>query len=224
MPPAPGSSPPLIRPEFGPTLPELMQRWLGVPQRVTLIAVALVLALGGTAIALRLTAHAKVELVHRAKPAFTLLYSPDVLHRVSPRRGELARLDASRHGLQLSVTVRFLRLAPYSGVAAGVLPLYAEHRVTAMRRRLDGFELGDEGKARVHDVPGYQIGFLSGSSGPPIYGRDLLLVPDRAGARDGVLVSLRQRSTDGSLNSEDLRRIVVVKKAFRSLQFGSERT
>lgn len=218
-----GSSAPLVRPEFGPTLPALLHRRLGVPQPLTVAAVALVLLAAAVAIALRMRADDTVELVHRAQPAFTLLYAPAELQRVAPRPGELVRLHARGPGVALSVTVRPLRLPPYPGVAGGELPVYAERHRAALRRWLEDFELRDEGKARINDVPGYQLGYRAGSAPRRIYGRDVLLVPDAAGARDGVVLRFLQRNTGPALGPSDLNAIHLAKKAFRSFRFGTER-
>lgn len=218
-----GSERPLVRPEFGPTLPALLHERFRIAPWVTLGAVVAILAVAGVGVALGTREDPTVELVHRAEPAFTLLYSAPVVQRVAPRSGELVRLQARRDGLRLSVTVRPLRLPPYDGVATGVLPIYAGHHLAGLRRRLAGFELRDEGKARVNDVPGYQLGFRAGDDRRRIHGRDVLLVPDQPGAREGVLLSLLQSNSGGLLDSADLRMIKLVKSAFRSFRFGTER-
>lgn len=200
-----------------------MQRRFGISRSLTVAILAIVLALAAVAIALRVRGD-DVQLVHRAKPAFTLLYPGHAMRRVAPRRGELARLEAHRPGLALSVTVRPLRLPAYHGGATAVLPLHAEAQIKRLRRLLDGFEFRGEGRSRVADLPGYQFRFRAGSSRRVIHGRDVLLVPDRPGARDGVVLGLLQTSTDGTLDDADLALIDVVKEAFRSLQFGSERS
>ncbi len=217
------SGPSLVRPEFGPTLPALLHRRLGIAPRATLAAFALVVVAAAAAIAVRVSADDTVELVHRGQPTFTMLYAPQGVRPAPPRGGELVRLAARTRGVVLSVTVRPLRLPPYRGFATGALPIYAEHHMAGLRRRLEGFDLRGEGKARVNDVPGYQIGFRAGSAPRRIYGRDLLVVPDRPGARDGVVVSMLQQNTGAALGPADLEAIDVAKKAFRSFRFGTER-
>jgi hypothetical protein len=218
-----GSGPSLVRPEFGPTLPALLQRRLGIPRRVTLAAVALLLAAAMAATAVRLSADDTVELVHRGPPAFTLLYVPEVVRPAPPRGGELVRLGARTGGVVLSITLRPLRLPPYRGVAAGALPVHAKRHIASLRSNLDGFDLRGEGKARVNDVPGYQVAFRAGRAPRRIYGRDVLVVPDRPGARDGVVISMLQANTGAPLTAADLEAIAVAKKAFRSFRFGTER-
>lgn len=215
--------PSLVRPQFGPTLPALLQRRLGIPPRVTLAAIALLLLAAVVAIAVRLRADDTVELVHRSPPAFTLLYVPEVVRPAPARGDELLRLAARSRGVVLTVTVRPLRLPPYRGVAAGALPVHAEHHMATLRRSLDGFDLRGEGRARVNDVPGYQIAYRAGSAPRLTYGRDLLVVPDRPKARDGVVISMRQANTGAPLTAADFDAIASAKRAFRSFRFGTER-
>jgi hypothetical protein len=212
----------VVRPEFGPTLPALLHRRFAIPVRVTLAALALVLVAAAAAVALRL-GEDTVELVHRGEPAFTLLYSPELVRREAPRPGELVRLAARRRGVVVSVTVRPLRLPPYRGVAAGVLPVYAEQHASRLRARLQRFDLRIDGKARVNDVPAYQVGFRAGSAPRRSYGHDLLVVPDRPGARNGVVISMLQQNTGAPIDAGDLEAIAFAKKAFRSFRFGTSR-
>ena len=46
--------------------------------------------------------------------------------------------------------------------------------------------LRGEGKTRVNTVPAYNIFYTARIEGREMYGRDVLLLPERAGVRDGV--------------------------------------
>lgn len=216
---------PLVRPEFGPTLAALVRRRLGVAERTTVLAA---LALGIAAVAIMLVAR-WVEtpdgevVVHRGDPVFNLVYSPDALSRVTPRPGELIRLEARRGALRMSVVARALRLPEYRGdVSRGLLPVYAEGYADELRRSLPGFRLTDEGKARVNDFPGYQLGFRAGPPGRRIKGRDLLLVEQELGPRMAVAVSLRQTGARRVPGEAEQRVIDLTKDAFRSVAFGTD--
>ena len=218
-------APPLVRPEFAPTLPALARRRLGIPERTTVIAA---LAVGFAAVAIMLIAR-WVEtpdgevVVHRGEPVFYVVYSPDVLSRVDPRPGELIRLQARRGALRMSVVARVLPLPAYRGdVSRGLLPLSAEAYADELRRSLPGFRLRGEGKARVNDFPGYQLGFRAGPPSRRIYGRDLLLVQREFGPRVAVAVSLRQTGARRRPGEAEQRVIDLTKDAFRSFAFGSD--
>ncbi len=46
--------------------------------------------------------------------------------------------------------------------------------------------LRGEGKTRVNTVPAYDIAYTAQIEGRTVYGRDILLLPERSGARAGV--------------------------------------
>jgi hypothetical protein len=55
--------------------------------------------------------------------------------------------------------------------------------------RYRDFELRGEGKTRVNNtLTGYEVLFTADVEGREMYGRDVLLLPPRAGAREGVVV------------------------------------
>ena len=215
---------PLVRPEFGPTLPALLRERLGIPTPVTVtVVVALTLALVAALLA-RGGTDGRAQLVHRAAPAFSLLYAPGPLRPATRREGELARLELSRRRVSASVAVRPLRPGAHGGLASfAELPVYATRYADDLRRRLAGFELRDEGKARVNDAPGYQVRFRVAGPGRLTFGHDVLRVPTEDAVRDGVVLSLRQTGAGEPLRAGDLRAVAAAKAAFRSFRFGTER-
>ncbi len=50
--------------------------------------------------------------------------------------------------------------------------------------------LRGEGKTRVNTVPAYNIFYTARIEGREMYGRDVLLLPERQGVRDGVALEL----------------------------------
>ena len=138
--------------------------------------------------------------VHRAAPAFTLLYRRPGLQRTP---GALLRL-AGRRG---TVTVTALALPDYEGDVTGVLPVVAEDRIRALAARLPHFTLTTDARDLVHDAPAYEIAFRSARGS----GSDLLVVPSLH-ARSGVVVSVRQRRAAPALTA-----------AQQSFAFGSRR-
>ena len=218
--------PNLVRPELGPTLPTLIERRFGVRPRTTLLVLAaLVLGLGLLVLAtLRLTSDEEI-LVHREPaPAFTLKYDGSAVDVVDPRPGELERLEQRRGRASSTVTVTPLALPAYRGDAShALLPSVAERRKAELAREFDGFELLDEGKARVNGAPGYQLGYRYGQRGRRTYGRDVLLLPDEEGSEDALVVRYAIRREGGKVRPADRRRLKQARSAFRSFRYGTER-
>jgi hypothetical protein len=217
------SAPPesVVRPEFGPTLPQLLRARLGVPARVTTAVALLVVAV---AIVVVLASRGgEVHVIHRTpEPVFNLRYA-SVLHRSPPRPGVLFELVGTRGDLFLqSMTVRPLHLAPYRGAVSGDLPILAVQHAKVSRRAYPGFTVLDEGKARINDAPGYQIGFRAKREGRTIYGREVLLLPDEPGVREGVTITVLQTNAAGAHSIDDVGTVGAIKKPYRSFRFGTE--
>ncbi len=88
--------------------------------------------------------------------------------------------------LEDSFAVEPLRLPAYSGGLSGELPLYASRLIEGMSRSYPDFMLRGEGKTRVNSVPAYNIFYTTVLDGQLMYGRDVLLLPERQAAREGV--------------------------------------
>jgi hypothetical protein len=209
------------RQDFGPTLPVLLRRRFGIRERVTIaVAVALLVLIAAALLYSLFTGPEK--LTYRAGPTFNIQYSGDVLNRVSPLDSELVRLEAHRGSLTASITVTRLRLPPYPGNAtSGLLPVYEDSYVRRLRETLPGFQLRDEGSARLTDAQGYQVGFRSGPADRFTWGRDILLVPRDEDVQEGVVLHLRY-TTAGPLDKGEASALDEVRKAFRSFNFGTD--
>jgi hypothetical protein len=209
--------------DFGPTLPQLLQRRFGIRERAVTIVAVTIVAVVAIAALVRSYAVAPRHLVYRAGPTFNLQYPAKTLHRKPPHAGELVRLEAHRGTLSASITVSPLHLPPYAGnVTSGLLPVYEHGYAEGLRRASPGFRLRDEGSARVNDVPGYQLGFGARPAGGITWGRDMLLVPDDERAREGVVLKLRQTKLGGPFTKRDKHVLDRVKKAFKSFRFGTD--
>jgi hypothetical protein len=165
---------PVVRAEYGPTLPELLAprlRALPRPARVGLAAaaVALVAALGWLAFGRHRT-----TAVHIDGPAAIDLRYGEPLHRVAPRSGEALRLRGPSGSL--SIAVRRLRLPSYRGDATTALTVLAGPLIERMRARYAHFRLRWEGRAFIRQQPGYQIVFQLRRRGRTVYGRRMLMV------------------------------------------------
>ena len=113
------------------------------------------------------------------------------LYRTTPEAGQYVRIDRRAGGrLEDSFAVSPLRLPPYGGGLSGELPVYASGYIDRLRAKFAGFVLRGEGKTRVNTVPAYNIFYTATVEGREMYGRDVLLLPERAGVRDGVALEM----------------------------------
>jgi hypothetical protein len=214
-----------LRSGFGPTLPALLRRRFGVPVWVT-VAAAVVLAVAagvGVLIALNRPPYPGVKVVHGGKPVFNFLYPEGRLHVAKPHRGEYMRLEGRDGKMRVAVVAQPLRLPAYGGdVTHGLLPVFADRYAEQLRSR--GFSLREEGRARVNNAVGYEIGVQAVSPGRREYGRDVLLTSDDDQAPGVVLLTLRQAKAGGArFNASQKALAAASRKAYRSFRFGTER-
>lgn len=179
-----------IKPAYGPTLGRLLSPWW---RRSSRLVRALTLAGVAGVVVLAIGAFLTLENAHYShggKVPFSFGYRG--LDRVAPGPGEYVRLE--RHDaagrLEDSFAVAPLRLPPYSGGLTGELPLYAAGYIGVLRSHYDEFVLRGEGKTRVNTVPAYQVIFTARVAGQTMWGRDVLLLPEQPGAREGVNITM----------------------------------
>ena len=213
-------SEPLVLPEYGPTLPELAQRRFGWRERTTvalLVAAAALIVVG--LLLVRPEVDSQTKYVHHDAPVFNLLYDNGALHEVAPEGDEIVRLEGRRGRLAAAVAVERLALPGATGdVAHGVLPAFASEHVKALRAELPGFELIQEGRARVNGAPGYEVRFRTGRT----FGNDLMILPSEEEAGDALLVKARRTITGSrKLGKRERRFNKQVAKAYRSFKYGT---
>ena len=218
----------VTRPGLGPTLPGALRERFGVPPVVTLVVAGVLVAAAVTAILVALTRPPSPgeQVVHASAPVFNLLYPPEAMREARPAAGELLRLEGRRAGLEVSVVVRELKLPPFDGdVTHGLLPVYADRFVEAAKRRMPGLTLVQEGRARVNNAVGYEVGYARKGPSERFTGREVLLVPDDPEEGKGaVLLSLMTRKGSGEKLTPPERNLAyVARKAYRSFRFGTER-
>jgi hypothetical protein len=190
-----------IKPEFGPTLGRLLSpRWRAAraPVRALVLAACVALLVGVIAAVLTLE---NAHYSHGGRVPFGFSYRG--LYREGPDAGGYVKVARHRHGrLEDSFAVEPLTLPPYAGSLSGELPLYAAGYISRLARRDPGFVLRGEGKTRVNTVPGYEILYTARLEGETVWGRDVLLLPERPGAREGVdIVMLTTPGADPQVTS-----------------------
>jgi hypothetical protein len=220
----------VVRPEFGPTLPELAAprlRALGRGARAALVGGAL-LAVVAVVVALSALrdSDGRRPLVVREPIAFNLLRPPS-LQRVTPRDGEVLRLQ-TRAGVAAPqrFTARPLRLAPYRGDVTAALMVLASRLVDDMRAVIPGFVWRGDGRTRVNEATGYQILYQAKVGGRTTYGRRVLVVPeseDGPPPRAGMDLDLRAARSDAVPSIEAVGRNGALKLPLTSFRFGTER-
>jgi hypothetical protein len=222
-----------VLPEHRPTLADLLRRAPRWAVRGLLVLVPVVVALA--ALVLR-SSDDGVDHVQRSPLEFNFRY-PTTMRPVARGAGELVHLERRRGGLFLDAyAVSLLRLPPYEGDASGVLPVHADREIAALRRRHAGFELAQEGKARINQVPGYEVVFRARLGQRRLYGR-LVLLPEpteevdpdaeetlaTAGSRRGVRLLLLSTPAAGAFRPTDVGARGQLKTPYRTFRFGTEK-
>ncbi|HEY4098475.1 MAG TPA: hypothetical protein VGM33_23315 [Baekduia sp.] len=212
-----------IRPEFGPTLPELLgPRVRALPRAVQLalaVLVAVVVLVVLWALLLRGDgATAKRAVIVRAPVAFNFAYrAPFAKQQLAA--GELARVGSKEQ----SFSVRELKLPAFQGDAAGFLPLFAAQQEQAMARQFLGFVWRSDERANINKQQGYEIVFqYRGAGGKTAYGRRIFLVPNVT-SRQGADILIRAQRTPAIVRADDVGKNGGLKTALRSFRFGTER-
>jgi len=216
----------LVRPEYGPSLPALLEARAGVSRRATIVAGAVVLA-GIVALVLLLTTSAAdTTYVNKGTPVFNLRYSASALqHPKAPAGWELELVSRRGTTFVQSFMVRRLTLPPHRGGLSGYLPVYADAYQRAVARTMTGFTPVDEGKARVNTAPGYQITYQAKQDGRTVFGRDVFVLPqDVPGAREGAVIRMFQTHAAGVHDARFVGTVGAIKKPYRSFRFGTSAT
>jgi hypothetical protein len=215
---------PVVREEFGPTLPELLGSRLGVRTRTLWWALAVACAIA-VALAAWLSLRpdpGRTNVIVRTPITFNLLYT-DAVHRVASRAGEVLRLHA-RSGPPQSFAVRPLRLPSYRGDVSATFALMSVRMIDEMRARYPGFVYRGDGRVSISKQPGYQIVFQARIDGRTTYGKRVLLVaaadPPPREALDMTLLAARSPSVP---NVDTVAATGALKIPYRSLHFGTDR-
>jgi len=178
-----------LKAEYGPTLGQLLrERWHASPRWLQALVVV---ALGGLvviAVGLALTLERASYSQAGAVP-FSFEYRG--LYRATPAPGGYVKVQRVSGGVLLdSFEVAPLELPAYQGNLSGELPLYAASYIHALESRDPDFDLLSEGKTRISTVPGYTIFYTTRMDGREMYGRDVLLLPEKSGVRKGVDIKM----------------------------------
>jgi hypothetical protein len=218
----------VTRPELGPTLPAALRERFGIPPLVTLLVAAIIAiaAIAGIIMALGRPGLWGEQVVRQGPPVFNMIHPEDAMRVADPQPGQLLRLEGFRKGLHAEVTVEPLELPRFDGdVTHGLLPVHADRFVEQAKDRRPGLELTQEGRARVNNAVGYEVGYERLDGDERFTGRQVLLVPDDPEeGRGAVLLSMTLESPGGrKLTPPERNLAYLARKAYRSFRFGTER-
>ena len=238
----------LNRPDYGPSLPELIGprlRRLGLAGRVLLGACVVAVLVAAVAVLIRnqgevLTYKQSADDAERrglAPIEFHLDHSQKL--KASRPHGsyvELERLQGQT--LQSRFTVSELRLGKQEGQVSGFMPIVATEHERREARRYKGFRLQFEGRARVNDVEGYQYAFTArlerpGHTARQLFGRVVLLPepydlaepgdpypPGQAPTR-GLVITMLATSLDKVPSATRVGDEGLLQRPYRSFRFGT---
>jgi hypothetical protein len=211
-----------MKPQYGPTLGQLLSpRWRAASPLARWVVIAAIVALVALLIGAALTLE-NARYSHGGRVPFAFSYRS--LYRVAPDPGGFVKVQRHRAdgALEDSFAVGPLRLPPYSGSLSGELPLYANSYIRGLPARHPQFVLRGEGKTKVNTIPAYAIAYTTVVQGRLMWGRDLLLLPERARAREGVeIVMLTSPTANSAVNSPtEVGSAGVLLKPLRTFTFG----
>ena len=183
-----------VKPEYGPTLARLLApRWRAASRRMRVLLCAACASIVALVLTLTLTL-VNSRYAHGGRVPFNFAYRG--LYRVAPEAGGYVRVErrTAAGALEDSFGVNPFKLPAYSGAVTGEMPLFATGYIRRLAARRPGFVLRGEGKARLTTalgtLTGYQVAYTARVEGREMYGRDLLVVPDRNRVREGVAIAM----------------------------------
>jgi hypothetical protein len=212
-----------VRPEFGPSLPELLGPRIRAAPRPVRLALAVLAALVVLLLLYALfkpdpPAKRKNVVLVRTPVAFNFVYRRPFA-KETPKPPELARVGSKEQ----SFAVRALNLPAYKGDAAGFLPLYAAEQEQQMAKDLPGFVWRADGRANINKQQGFEIVFqYRAGDGSLIYGRRIFLLPNVTSRVGADIWAIAPRSPS-IIRADDVGHNGGLKTALRSFRFGTER-
>jgi hypothetical protein len=210
-----------MKPQYGPTLGQLLSpRW----RAASPLARRAVIASGVALLTLLVIAGLTLENAKYSRGGrVPFSFSYRSLYRVAPDPGEFVKMQRRRSGeLEDSLAVGPLRLPAYSGSLWGELPLYAAGYIRGLSHRHPQFVLRGEGKTKVNTIPAYAVAYTTLFEGRTMWGRDILLLPERPGALEGVdIVMLTSPTANSEVDSPpEVGSAGVLSRPLRTFSFG----
>jgi hypothetical protein len=180
-----------MKPEYGPSLARLLApRWRAASKPARAAAVVACVAVVAALVAAALTLE-NAMFWHGGSVPFGFEYRG--LYRVTPEPGGFVKVESRwpDGALKYSYAVAPLTLPAYDGELTAEMPVFATGFIRGLSRRYSGFALRAEGKTKVNNtLTGYEVAFFARVEGREVYVRDVLLTPEQAHPRAGVVVTM----------------------------------
>jgi hypothetical protein len=179
-----------VKPEYGPTLPDLLESRLGgVPKRLRSITAAVIVVV--VLVVGLVSVRGGSSSISGAAGGVSFSFSYSGLRREAAPPG-VAVLLAARRGMQLvaRIEVAPLRLPAYAGNVIGIEPLIAANYMRAFAARTPGVAIQGAGPTVVAGTAGYNFTFTQRLDGGTYYGRVIFITPSLSHARRGLTLSL----------------------------------
>ncbi len=211
-----------MKPEYGPTLGRLLApRWHAAGRAVRAAVIAGGVLLAALAIGLTLTL---LPAGYSQGGSLPFSFSYKSLYRVAPEPGGYVRVQAhyADGSLKYSYAVNPLYLPPYSGQLSGAVPVYADAYVQGLARRFPGLVLRGQGKTRVNKAPAYEVLYTAVLDGREMFGRNILLFPERPGQRRGVEIVMltAAKASSGIKSPSEVASEGVLLRPLKTFEFG----
>ena len=181
-----------VKPEFGPTLPQLLGPRIDSLPRIVARTGAL-LALLAVALVVVIALRSRDPVFHSPPGAlakFSTSYSRAMTLEPTPRGAIVLLEQHSSIGLEASFEITPLRLPRYGGEISGLLPVLAINLIHRLMASDPTFKLQSQGRTRINFVPGYTFTYQRTINGMVYWGRYVLITPHLTGDRQGLLISM----------------------------------
>lgn len=207
-----------VQERFGPSLPELVAQRTGLDRRKAAFAlVGAFVALIVLALLIR-GGDGRTTFDHDGNPAFELSYPESLLEPVTAQPGEIARFEARRG--PLSITLAFSE-TDLAGRPFSELPVATAQHAESLREQIPQIEFREQGRTRLNRQPAYELNYRFGPKGRRTFGRDVLVFAEDAKTLDdGILISTRTVKPGPPLTDAERDVAKRVRKVANSLQFG----
>jgi hypothetical protein len=181
-----------VKPEFGPTLPQLLgPRIDSLPRIARRIGAVLAVLIVGLVVVIALRSRDPVYRSHPGAPAtFSTSYSRSMTLEPTPRGAVMLLEQHSSAGLEASFEITPLHLPSYRGEISGLLPVLAINLIHRLTASDPTFKLQSHGRTRINFVPGYTFTYQRTIRGMVYWGRYVLITPHLTGDRKGLLISM----------------------------------
>lgn len=178
-----------LKPGYGPTLPELLApRWRRASPLTRGLCLAFVILLVALAAGLALVLRNR-SYSHGGPVPFSFSYRS--MERAAPEPGGYVKLVHYVDGrLEDSFAVGPMGLGPYRGNLQPQLLILANAYIRRLERSVPGFRLYGQGKTPVPNGRRYQVLYETTIAGRRMYGRNVLVFPERQGARQGLVITM----------------------------------